>query len=89
MSDKEIVTEITRMSMELEIKSGEPPEEAIRMALGQVLRALADAVERARYKSGMDFLMAFPMELSFVSENWHWNFHITGKLANRLHSAEQ
>ncbi len=89
MSDKTIITEIVRMSMDLEIKSGEPPEEAIRMALGQVLHAQAVAVERSTWTSGVDFPMAFPMELSLVSENLRWDFRITGKLTNMLHSSEQ
>lgn len=79
MSDETIVTELKRMSIDLEVSRGQPPEEAIRMALEQLLNSLARAVkysDEAKYW----FPMIFPMEMTLESEQLYWNFRLVVSL---------
>ena len=81
MSD-EIVTELTRMSLDLVVPSGKPPEDALRMALESVFMSMAMAVKNS---SDIEywFPMVFPMEMTLESKQLRWNFQIVARLKTR------
>ena len=78
MSD-EIITELRRVSLDLVVSSGKPPEDALRMALQSLFMSMATAIKNS---SGAEywFPMVFPMEMTLESEQLRWNFRIVARL---------
>lgn len=78
MSD-EVVTELMRVSMDLIVSSGKPPEDALRMALQSVFMSMATAIKNS---SDIEhyFPMVFPMEMTLESKQLRWNFRIVARL---------
>lgn len=81
MSDEKIVYELTRMSIDLEFSKGQPPEEAMRMALEMLLVSLSRAV---KYSVDADYFfpIAFPMDMTLESEQLRWSFRLVARLKN-------
>lgn len=83
MTNTTTVTEISRMSIDLEFTRGQPPEEAYRMALAGLFRGLALAVENSNEPKYW-FPMFFPLEMTLESEQLHWNFRLVARLKNNF-----
>jgi len=81
MNNEHVVNELVRMSIDLEFKKGQPPEEAIRIALEQVLIALARNVKTSTSKNYF-FPIVFPMIMTLESEQIRWDFRIICRLKN-------
>lgn len=84
MSETMVVHQITRQSLDIDLAKGEPPEKAIRVAISQVLYALARQVERSSWESGEDFPLIFPLRLTLQSEKLRWDLRIRGILENAI-----
>ena len=81
MKESVLTTEITRMSIDLEFSKGNPPEDALRMALAGLFTSLAMAVKNSDSPEYW-FPMAFPMEMSLKSEQLRWDFRLVAKFTN-------
>ena len=86
MGKDEIVTELVRMSIDLVVSSGKPPEEAYRLALQGMFMSMAMAVKNSDDIDHL-FPMIFPMEMTLESRQLRWNFQLVLRLKNSLKSA--
>ena len=78
-----IVTELSRMSLDLEVPSGQPTEPVLRMALEHLLISLAQAVKNSDDEKYW-FPIFFPMEMTLESEQLRWNFRLVLKIKNQI-----
>ena len=86
MSDSVIVHKIVRSSIDMVVE-GQPTEKVIRIALADLLRALARAVEYSDDEK-VFFPLIFPLRMSIDSETLRWNFKLVSKLENKLSGTE-
>lgn len=86
MSDSVIVHKIVRSSIDLVVE-GKPTEDVIRIALADLLRALARAVEHSD-DGKIHFPLIFPLRMSIDSETLRWNFKLVSKIENKLSGTE-
>ena len=78
-----LITKITRMSIDLVVRDGKPPEEALRMALANLFTSLALAVKNSD-KPDYWFPMFFPMKMELDSEQLRWDFRLVAKFTNQF-----
>ena len=71
------------------IEAGEPPEETIRLAMVQLLIAIARQLQKADISQVDWFPMEFPMRLSLQCETFHYDFQVQARLMNRFGIEEE
>ena len=79
MTPEPIIGEIFRYSTCFELDRGEPPEEAIRLALISLFQRMATALEYHDAKSIVQFPLnelCFPLSLKLESEKVLWDFQL-------------
>lgn len=81
MSEETLIKEITRMSVDLVVSKGQPPEEALRMALANLFTSLAMAIKSSDEPKYW-FPMFFPMEMTLESEQLRWDFRLVARFKN-------
>ncbi len=84
-----ITNVISRSTMSLEVKKGQPPEDAIRIALKQLFIGMAQTIENYDgRKMEIFFPLFFPLRMTMVSEREHWDFEIHLKIENSFSKEE-
>ncbi len=82
------IVRIKDIEIDAVIREGHPPEEALRMALSELLIVIAHKVSQAHAHKNDWFPMIYPMRLTLQSETCHWDFQLQLRLKNGLELEE-
>jgi hypothetical protein len=86
MTEKEIIKKLWSRSFYLDVIKGNPPEDAVRLALEGLFLHMAREVKNTDISSAQWYPMDFPMRLTLSSEQVFWDFRLSMKLEIEEHN---